>query len=614
MKGPRPHYERLIEEFSKRHPCHRRQASTASSTEDKEDIGCSSDTVLQVDIGNTASPTRSNMTKLKIFDFDSTLFRSPLPNPNLWSPELSGLLISDLGWFTDPRTLGSPGIPEEPDMSWFDPDVVKDALLAIQEPQTTLTVLLTGRRRSLYGTRVVDTCLNLKPDALPFDIFFFKEPHDTEEARIRYPNTIHFKLNVLSRLLQAFPTIKHVEFYEDRPKHVEIFERELMSIQSESRISSYDIHFVQQAPELEKFLEPKFEQYLVKDLVAKHNARINSVAQSPTTGLFSTPSVSLMTLIRPVEIGEEVTYTGIQLDSASRQALLAACPMPPLHHTRPNLHVTLYKGGVDGSELAWIGGLSAQVSLRATRIGSIPDRIVGLVVEIVGHEVIDADGAMDSPASSNYESVDTGNGSPQTPYHGDHIVVVGNDDGSSSQGKSSIASSDEYSKRKMKNPIPIVVDTSSPTASPSLQSNTVNNDMLILPLYLAPHGKSHEASRITNWTPLETPISLKGTVFEKRVTGITNRRKSAPQIPQAVSIGSLVMQSYPSLKGRDVGLAVRLTTAWMKRDGIENMAETKDQIHHLIHNMSGIVLDKGALEGAVDAAEDALAKNVHGSA
>ena len=96
--------------------------------------------------------------------------RSPLPNPDLWSSELSGLLISDLGWFTDPRTLGHPGIPLHPDLEWFDPDVVRDALSAMQDPSTTLTVLLTGRRRTLYGDRVVEICMNLKPLAMPFDM------------------------------------------------------------------------------------------------------------------------------------------------------------------------------------------------------------------------------------------------------------------------------------------------------------------------------------------------------------------------------------------------------------------------------------------------------------
>ncbi|KAJ1562480.1 hypothetical protein HK096_009196 [Nowakowskiella sp. JEL0078] len=62
--------------------------------------------------------------KLFIFDFDATLFRSPLPNPDLWSTKFVNSLVGDCGWFVEPRTLASPQIPETPDASWFDEKIL----------------------------------------------------------------------------------------------------------------------------------------------------------------------------------------------------------------------------------------------------------------------------------------------------------------------------------------------------------------------------------------------------------------------------------------------------------------------------------------------------------
>ncbi|TPX40585.1 hypothetical protein SeMB42_g05935 [Synchytrium endobioticum] len=567
---PRPHYERLIEEFSRKHFASPESAPLDAPLADVEaaDIGDIQDAISQ--IGFVSSEIRSHMTNLKIFDFDSTLFRSPLPNPNLWSPELAGLLISDLGWFTDPRTLGHPGIPLHPDIDWFDRDVVKDALSAMQDPTNTLAVLLTGRRGSLYGDRVVEICMNLKPDPLPFDIFFFKEPHDTTEPRLRYPNTINFKLDVLSRILEAFPTIKHVEFWEDRPKHIE-----------------HD-------PELKKYLELRFEEDLVNDLVNKHNARIPQLCVSPATGLYSSPPVTLVT---PVEIVEEVKYTGIMLDRSSRSALLNAVPVSTendgchIFQMVPNLHVMMYLGHVESEELAWIGGLGAEVSLQVIKWGIIPNKIIALQLGLIANNGPDNDGAVSasrvtdcsvSMESSQDSTVDSNSNMKQSGVDAVALKIGGN-----------------FSMLQRQQ----VVNASS--TPPSSDCN-----IFILPLYVAAGSKPHDANNITEWQNVSSALSslaIKGIVFEKRVTVLANHRSkhsAHQQLPNAVSIGSLITSTYPSLKGKEVGLVVRLVQAWMKRDGVENAMERKHEIQKLIDGMRELVTDKKALETEVDAAED----------
>ncbi|KAJ3204295.1 hypothetical protein HDU67_009655, partial [Dinochytrium kinnereticum] len=113
------------------------------------------------------------ISKLYIFDFDSTLFRSPLPNPNLWAPEVLGTLISDCGWFVEPRTLRDPYIPASPDPSWWDLDVVKEvreAMRSASEQGDSIVTLLTGRRHDLFADRIRELCHAFDPDEpLKFD-------------------------------------------------------------------------------------------------------------------------------------------------------------------------------------------------------------------------------------------------------------------------------------------------------------------------------------------------------------------------------------------------------------------------------------------------------------
>src|SRR3712207_2723881 len=49
------------------------------------------------------------LTRLDIFDFDNTLFKSPVPNPQLWDSHFLGLLMGygrvGKGWYHDLRTL-----------------------------------------------------------------------------------------------------------------------------------------------------------------------------------------------------------------------------------------------------------------------------------------------------------------------------------------------------------------------------------------------------------------------------------------------------------------------------------------------------------------------------
>ncbi|KAJ1662150.1 hypothetical protein GGF38_003387, partial [Coemansia sp. RSA 25] len=114
---------------------------------------------------------RGKATRLSIFDFDNTLFKSPQANPKLWDQKLIGMLLStDLGWFQDSRTLSAPYL-QYTDDHWIGP--IEELVQAESERDDTLVVLLTGRSHHAYRDLVLDL-ISRRPH-LRFDIIILKE-------------------------------------------------------------------------------------------------------------------------------------------------------------------------------------------------------------------------------------------------------------------------------------------------------------------------------------------------------------------------------------------------------------------------------------------------------
>jgi hypothetical protein len=107
--------------------------------------------------------------KLAIYDFDSTLFNSPLPNPKLWTKSFMGKILSDCQWFCDIRTLSDPYIPNVPGDEWWNDEILNKAKASLAESDT-LTILLTGRRKVPFLDRIRNLCLQQCLDFHLFDI------------------------------------------------------------------------------------------------------------------------------------------------------------------------------------------------------------------------------------------------------------------------------------------------------------------------------------------------------------------------------------------------------------------------------------------------------------
>ena len=73
---------------------------------------------------------------LNIFDYDGTLFKSPLPNSRIWNSEMVAKLKATpkekgLGWFQEPITLSPPYVPADPGPEWWNLpllDIAKESM------------------------------------------------------------------------------------------------------------------------------------------------------------------------------------------------------------------------------------------------------------------------------------------------------------------------------------------------------------------------------------------------------------------------------------------------------------------------------------------------------
>jgi hypothetical protein len=143
-------------------------------------------------------------TRLEVFDFDNTLFRSP-EKPAGW-PE-------GKGWWGRPESLQEPCVPARPGEDWWIEETVTEARRAIDDPDT-LAVLMTGRLVKRFTERVRDL---LGQMSLEFD-----EVHLTPGG-----GTLPFKLDMILRILEQRPEIEYVRIWDDREEHMPEFARVL---------------------------------------------------------------------------------------------------------------------------------------------------------------------------------------------------------------------------------------------------------------------------------------------------------------------------------------------------------------------------------------------------
>ena len=137
-------------------------------------------------------------TKIAVYDFDGTLFRSP-EKPDSWAE----------GWWGNPVSLNPPVVPEAPGVGWWNASVVQRAKEDIASGDV-FAVMVTGRLAKKFTARVKDL---LAHAGLKFDRIYLAPGGDTES----------YKLRVIGDLIKEFPTVTGVDIWEDRAPHLAKF-------------------------------------------------------------------------------------------------------------------------------------------------------------------------------------------------------------------------------------------------------------------------------------------------------------------------------------------------------------------------------------------------------
>lgn len=164
-------------------------------------------------------------TRLAIFDFDSTLFYSPLLSPTIWHPTLVQAVTTEglcgPGWWRDIRSLQLGADVEQTRwQGYWNPGVMVEVRAALADPKT-LTVLLTGRRVHPFYDLVSKM---IKSQGLEFDMVCLRpDPEEPHGASV-FDSTMDYKLSFLLHLLHTVPTLQSVDMWDDRPPHVRRFQ------------------------------------------------------------------------------------------------------------------------------------------------------------------------------------------------------------------------------------------------------------------------------------------------------------------------------------------------------------------------------------------------------
>ncbi|KAI1744812.1 hypothetical protein F4680DRAFT_166587 [Xylaria scruposa] len=234
---------------------------------------------------STQLPSPEKISTIHVYDFDNTLFQTPLPNPRLWNSGTLGRLGSpDIfvngGWWHDSRILAATGDGverEEPRAwnGWWNEKIVELVQLSMRQ-KDALCVLLTGRGERGFSD-LIKRIVTSK--GLEFDLIGLKP--EVGPNNERFNDTMHFKQAFLRTVIETYKHAQEMRIYEDRPKHVERF-REFLSGYNDRRqdlngqpargpITGEVIHVA----DISTNLDPVVEVAEVQHLINIHNAIVS---------------------------------------------------------------------------------------------------------------------------------------------------------------------------------------------------------------------------------------------------------------------------------------------------------------------------------------------------
>ncbi|PSK53882.1 hypothetical protein B9Z65_7688 [Elsinoe australis] len=188
-------------------------------------------------------PSIDNISEVNVFDFDNTLFRTPLPNPQIWDGRSIGILSTEEafingGWWHDNSLLSSlgGGIQVQEPKAWegyWDEHIVDLVRESMKSP-TALTVLMTGRGQANFS-ELIHRMVESK--GLDFDMIVLKPKVGPDGTR--YSSTLDFKKDFFRIAMLTYQYATELMIYEDRPKQALGFEQHLAQLNDQWKEGSY---------------------------------------------------------------------------------------------------------------------------------------------------------------------------------------------------------------------------------------------------------------------------------------------------------------------------------------------------------------------------------------
>ncbi|KAI9354039.1 hypothetical protein BD770DRAFT_392961 [Pilaira anomala] len=222
---------------------------------------------------------------LDVFDFDSTLFLSPLLSCNLWHSSFIDIITTENllgpGWWRDIRSLQVNALDKQWKGFWNE-DIVSQVKLSMSNP-THLTVLLTGRRYHPFHS-LIERILASK--GLQFDILGLRPDPAQVQQQNQFmfnfePNvfssTMEFKTCFLVHLLEVVPSLNNVVMWDDRVSHRVAFQEYLDTMVAQKIIQHGQLIWV---PPAKPKYNSTWELETVQKMLLQHNEAVTELKRS----------------------------------------------------------------------------------------------------------------------------------------------------------------------------------------------------------------------------------------------------------------------------------------------------------------------------------------------
>lgn len=221
---------------------------------------------------------RSEVTKIHIYDFDQTLYTSPVPNPVLYPPPTVNHLkfptsLANGGWYQNREILEYSLLCRKGKESGkWNMQVAELASMSVAD-ENTLAVVLTGRSESLFRGVIGVAAAQFVED------FGLSRGFDAVCLKNDQQATIAYKHSVILSLLDAYQNVSEIAMYDDRRTHCARFETLLEDYAKSTRPGLR--YSVINVPTIYYYLPSEIEIELVFNMVAESNQLVRLANERP---------------------------------------------------------------------------------------------------------------------------------------------------------------------------------------------------------------------------------------------------------------------------------------------------------------------------------------------